>query len=950
MNSDKELIMSENITTRNALIIWVLMLWSLLCCVSAMADTSSVKQPPDVDQSQLSGRPVSGLDINIIGPEKGTSRWTDIAAALIDFSEGDPFSPTRLQRSLDHLTACGCFDDIKALAEPENESVAVRFDLTVNRVIREIDIQIKGRDGIFKSDILEAMSVYPGQTFSTRKAARQKDIITELLNARGFSSPTIEIEIRENDTDYTVLLRVIISLGPRKIIKAINVSGNTVFSDLRLKSRLKTWRKFLFSGRSTRLNERILNQDIKALAEFYWRKGYPEATVDYRLEMNEKGNRVTILLNVLEGPRYKFTFSGNEHFSGRTLKKELTFFSKGDQNGLGIRKSVKNIKTRYQNTGYLNPNIIVEENVRQADDGPEKELVFRVNEGRQTLVRSVKIIGNTGLTDEQIHEQMLTRPPSWINKGVYAPRVMEADIRAIRRLYREKGFYHARIEDGTTFSDDGSRADILIEINEENQVWVSSVRFDGLTSVPEAQALRMLRLSPGVVFKDEVVQRDQTELAALISETGHPHVQVNSSVAMSDDGRSADIVYHINEGPEVKMGRTFVTGNLRTRPGIIKQEMELAKEAPFSLKKLVKSQQNLRSLQIFKSVDFKSVGLKEKEDRVHLFVETLENKPFFIELDIGYNSEQGGCGKVALGDHNLLGFNRDGYFSGKISETGYRGDLGVRSPRFLFPQTSSVFNLHIEKSEAFNQDFGVRTRGASFGINRQWLPALSTSIAADTEKRRQYPLSSSAAEDEIYDNRQTVSLTPGIVYNTRDNNIIPTNGVMGTCNITFSRGINNQPDDFIKYQGSLHFYHTLFEHITLAVTGRAGYIDPKSASIAVADDQLFFLGGISSVRGYPENLLLRDDNDDPVGGRRSLSGTIEARMPVKNILSLVLFYDAGKLDRTYTPADTGIRSSVGLGLGYRTPVGPLSLYYGYKLNRKPGESSGRFHFSIGYTF
>jgi outer membrane protein insertion porin family len=179
---------------------------------------------------------------------------------------------------------------------------------------------------------------------------------------------------------------------------------------------------------------------------------------------------------------------------------------------------------------------------------------------------------------------------------------------------------------------------------------------------------------------------------------------------------------------------------------------------------------------------------------------------------------------------------------------------------------------------------------------------------------------------------------------------MPTKGVMGSFNVTFSRGINSRPDDFIKYQGAIHFYHSLLEPVTLAVTGRAGYIDPKNDSIPVVDDQLFYLGGISSVRGYAENLLLRDDDDDPVGGRRSLSGSIEARMQVKKLLSLILFYDAGKLDRTYTPADTEIRSSVGLGLGYRTPVGPLSLYYGYKLNRQPDESPGRFHFSIGYTF
>lgn len=942
--------MHGNVTKIKMLVGCLLIWWGSLCCGGAMTGAAAASASAQIDPGALSGKPVSRLGINVIGPEKDKSRWIEMAAALIELSEGDAFSPRLFQQSLEHLHACGRFAEVKADSRLENGTVVLCFELTVNRVIREIDIHIKGRDGVFEREILDVMSIYPGRTFSAQDAARQKEIITGLLNTRGFPAPEIEIKTHENQEDDTVLVRITVTLGPWKAVHAIHISGNTVFSGLRLKSRLKTWRKFLFYGSSTRLNERTLNQDIKALAEFYRRKGYPEATVDYTVIAAADDDHVSIRIKVDEGPRYRVTFSGNTRFSDRALKKELVIFSSGIQNGLGVWKSAKNIKNRYREDGYLKADVATEEKVRKTKNGTEKDLIFRVNEGRQTVVRSVNIPGNTDLTDKQIKKQMLTRPSSWTNDGAYVPRVLEADIRSIRRLYRENGFYYVDIEDKTSFSDDGTRADVVIDITEHHRVRVSSITFAGLTAVTKARALRSLRLAPGAVFEPETVLHDRTRLAALISETGRPHVQVESAVDMSEDGRTADIVYHIDEGPEVKMGRTFITGNLRTRPGVIKQEVELTEGDPFSLTKLVKSQQNLRSLQIFKSVDFTSPGLREQEDRVHLFIETLEKKPFFIELDAGYNSAQGGCVKLAAGDHNLLGFNRDGYISGRVSETGYRGDLGVRSPRFFFSRTSSVLNFYIEKTEAFNQDFGVRSRGASFGINRQWIPALSTSFSVDTENRRQYPLSASTPDDESYDRRHAVSLTPGIVYNTRDNSIIPTKGVMGSLHVTFSRGINSRPDDFIKYQGAIHFYHTLFKQITLAVTGRAGYIDPRNDSIAVVDDQLFFLGGISSVRGYAENLLLRDADDDPTGGRRSLSGTIEARIKVRKMLSLVLFYDAGKLDRTYTPADTEIRSSAGLGLGYRTPVGPLSLYYGHKLNRKSHESPGRFHFSIGYTF
>jgi outer membrane protein insertion porin family len=46
----------------------------------------------------------------------------------------------------------------------------------------------------------------------------------------------------------------------------------------------------------------------------------------------------------------------------------------------------------------------------------------------------------------------------------------------------------------------------------------------------------------------------------------------------------------------------------------------------------------------------------------------------------------------------------------------------------------------------------------------------------------------------------------------------------------------------------------------------------------------------------------------------------------------------------------GFRSSVGIGLHYFTPIGPVGIYYGHKLNRREGESAGRFHFTLGFRF
>ena len=124
-----------------------------------------------------------------------------------------------------------------------------------------------------------------------------------------------------------------------------------------------------------------------------------------------------------------------------------------------------------------------------------------------------------------------------------------------------------------------------------------------------------------------------------------------------------------------------------------------------------------------------------------------------------------------------------------------------------------------------------------------------------------------------------------------------------------------------------------------------------NANGVVANDQLFFLGGSASVRGYDENMLRFDRNNNPVGGLSSASGTIEARIDLGHQIELCLFTDTGILSQYQVPdIGGGFRSSVGLGLRYLTPIGPVGLVYGFKLDREPGESPGRFHISIGYSF
>ncbi|MGD2030742.1 MAG: POTRA domain-containing protein, partial [Desulfobacterales bacterium] len=832
----------------------IIVLWIIIAGFAQAPAYAQIKTK-DMPESPM----VSRMMIHVQGIKGDPGPWVDRAKGLMFIRQGEPFSPKRFQDSLDALTSSNLFKSIHVFESDRTEDqLTLNFQVTPYPRIKEI--KISGAFPLLKREILNAMQLVPGNVYQPETFFGKKAAIVEIFKNQGYIAPNVELNAIEDPADGSIVGVVAIHKGKFFHIRDFNITGNRSFSGLRLKLRIKTYKSPLTPDFMRRFKKKTLDQDIKNLIRFYRKKGYPEVAVTSVVNKDANTQNASILLTITEGPRYIIEFQGNKEFWNLTLKKDLILFKEGNENDFNLRKSIRNIKKRYHNAGYKDCRIEMTSETQQDAGMPVRRIRLRIHEGPQYLVNSINFNGNHAIDSKKIKKQTLTRTPGLLAKGAWVQETLEEDKRAVSSLYLQHGYLNTKVTDETTSHKDSkenkTQVDITLDITEGVQTLVTSLEIHGLTVLSDAEALEAITLKKGSAFRDYMMRSDENTLSSLISEKGYPHVKTKGTAIVSKDNTQAAITYEIDEGPFVQMGRMACTGNFLTKGRVIEKELVLHPEDPFSLNKFLKSQRNIRDIGAFDSVRFNTYGLKEKQDTVNLLLEVEENKPYYIQFGAGYDTEREFYANILTGDRNFFGLNKEVRAGAEISQIGYRGDLEWIDPRFMGTRIKSSINLFTEKREAFNTNFGTRDRGVSVSFNRKFFQKINGNLSFVYTSKEQYlrdadPIA--LGDEDEYDPRGILTISPSLIYNSVDSYIRPTKGVYSSLLLDVSKGITNSLDNFLKYRFEIRKYYTPMENLTLAMRGMVGDITPFGNSSTIPEDQLFFLGGTSTVRGFDEN-------------------------------------------------------------------------------------------------
>lgn len=906
--------------------------------------------------------PVSRLQVEIRETAWDTSEFAQMAEDLILLREGDPFSPERLQDSVEALKLCNRFREVRVETREEREGIAIRFFLSPAPRIK--NIEVKGEFPFLEQEILEQMATSAGDILDEAALPGDEALVREFCGREGYPDAEVGITARQDPEDGYYVLIVRIEKGGCSRLQGLQIQGNRAFSEVRLKLAMNTWRRSLLPGGAGCFTEAELAKDVRELTRFYWKNGYPEALISSRVSNGPGGALARVVLTVEEGPRYKVSTAGTGLlWRIRHKKKDVVLAARGNRNESGLRRSVRNLQNRYRAAGYLQAAVQVDDQRESTAKGEVRRLRLALEKGPRARVETLQVSGNSAFSDGKVRKQMLTREGGWFSKGAYVPSVLEDDLSAVQALYLREGYLAAEIDPEVTREADGEteRVSIGLRIREGPRTEVSSVEVSGAEVLSPAEISRAVGLQVGKPYRGFLLPLDQNSLAALISEKGYPLAEVKGHAEISEDRKRAEVSLQVQQGPYLEMGQAYCAGNVRTREKVFTRELQMKPGDPFSLKKMYEGQRNIRDLEILNAVRFRTFGLKEGADKVTLFIEAEEKKPYYLELGGGYETQKGLFGLGRAGDRNLLGLNRDAWVFGEVSQIGYRGEGRVTDPRFLGRRITATFRPFVERKAEFNRRFGTMSYGASLGFSREWLRNLRTGLDLSYERRDQFTQNGGStgslqpapagSDEEQFEPRNVLIVTPSVRYDGRDSFIRPRKGFYSEFAVDLSKGLGDALDSFLKYRLDLRFYWSPYSRLTLAWHGKAGVIDPFGREQTIPYDQLFFLGGTLDVRGFRENLFLRDIGGKAVGGRTSLLGSMEARVDLIYNFEFAAFFDVGWLGDTFdSAAGERLGTSTGFGLRYNTPIGPIGVLYGINLDRRPGEDFGRLHFAIGYTF
>mgnify|MGYP001275220424 FL=1 len=734
-------------------------------------------------------------------------------------------------------------------------------------------------------------------------------------------------------------------------IKEIIVSGNSEVS-------AETIIAISGLSKSNNMSANSINEGFRRLSD---------SGLFQNVVLNPVGTR--LIISVVENPIISnVDFEGNKIFKDQFLfsiisSQSRTPFSKGI-----IDEDIRKILQIYREKGRFKATIVPQK-VLLKEGGIG--LIFSINEGPRTEIKSINFIGNKEFNDSRLRSVIESSQKSLFSfistSDDYSELRQEKDRKLLEEFYSDKGFANAKVKSSVgTLSDDGKSFNITYTIFEGNRTSISEVKFENKISTLDLSDIRYLvKTKKGDLYVGSEIEKIRKSLEKKVIDLGFPFAKVSLKKININEKQSVDIVFMIFNGPSLYVERIDIKGNNQTLDKVIRREFSISEGDAFNPALIRKSEEKLRALGFFKNLSV-SVLPGSSSDKAVVTVDVEEAPTGSLNFGAGYSTDTELSGTISLSERNFLGKGQRLLFEVLTSESNKSIKFGFTEPALLNRDLSAsidltYLDLEPRQSSFTSNESSIRT---GFGFKLGNDTRLITSLKI-LEEKISVPISSNSLilkEDQGKISKSELSFD--YLIDGRDSIIKPKNGFLLRSDITIS-GLGSR-NSFIKGSARGKIYNSFFDDL-ITVTGEleGGFMQMQNGFSRTVDR--FSLGG-RSLRGFQYGQIGPREGDEPLGGENYAVSRIEANFPIGLPKELGFYggifaeagslwglnYDKEKIEidaNDLKSVDSKIRSSVGFTLYWSTPIGPLQFNWAKPQQYLSGvDKTENFSFNIASQF
>ncbi len=595
------------------------------------------------------------------------------------------------------------------------------------------------------------------------------------------------------------------------------------------------------------------------------------------------------------------------------------------------------------------------------------KLTFTVSEGGPSKIKEIRITGNQNFSEGTLKDQFNLDVGGWLSwytkSDRYSRTKLNADLEALRSYYLSRGFLEFRI-DSTQVAISPDKQDISIAINvtEGERFVVSGVKLEGNYLGKEDEFKALVKIALGQPYNAETVAETNKAFTDYFGKFGFAFARVDARPEIDRLTNRVNFVLIAEPSRRAYVRRINVAGNNRTRDEVVRREFRQLESAWYDGDKIKLSRDRVDRLGFFTEVNIDTQEVPATTDQVDLTVNVVEKPTGSVSLGAGFSSTE----KVALsfGIRQENAFGSGNYLATEVNTSRYNRTIVISTtdPYFTPEGISRTIDVFHRTTRPYLGDLNAYSlvssgAGTRFGVPFSEIDTVYFGVNLEqTSIRPGNNLPNAYVEymQQFGYTSTSLPLTIGWARDGRDSALVPTRGILQRFNSDLSASGDAR---YVRTNYQIQQYTPLTKKYTLALNADLGW----GQGLSNRPYPLFknyFVGGLGSVRGFQQSTLGPSDSTKSLylGGPKKIVLNAELMAPFPGAgndrtLRLFAFTDVGRAFGENEKVNLGeLRSSIGVGLSWISPMGPLRFSYALPMKRQVTDKIQRLQFQIGTSF